>query len=128
MIEMDGRIWFAVRLWFKESSVHGYANFDQHSASGAIGFIPFILSSSHTMVSEPGEAGLWQVLLADHDVVFVATGRSWPCDDWRRGHRALLPGLKSGPPFFPGSMDPYGLNIFKHHHPKGLVLVCLGGL
>ncbi|CAE7192766.1 unnamed protein product [Symbiodinium pilosum] len=27
-----------------------------------------------------------EVLLADHDVVFVATGRSWPGEGWRRGH------------------------------------------
>ncbi|CAL1171826.1 unnamed protein product [Cladocopium goreaui] len=27
-----------------------------------------------------------EALLADHDVVFVATGRNWPCDEWRGGH------------------------------------------
>jgi len=27
-----------------------------------------------------------EALLADHDVVFVATGRNWPCDQWREGH------------------------------------------
>jgi len=26
-----------------------------------------------------------EALLADHDVVFVATGRNWPCDQWREG-------------------------------------------
>lgn len=27
-----------------------------------------------------------EALLADHDVVFVATGRNWPTDTWRQGH------------------------------------------